>query len=95
MNLVVLCPHFAPDVAPTGDVMTRIALELIERGHRLHVVTALPWYQRHAIEPGWDGQLVRGEVTEWGRNKAGTVTGLTAAVGETVTSGAVICEIKD
>jgi colanic acid biosynthesis glycosyl transferase WcaI len=67
VNLVVLCPHFAPDVAPTGDVMTRIALELIERGHRLHVVTALPWYQRHAIEPGWDGQLVRGEVTEWGR----------------------------
>ena len=67
MNLVVLCPHFAPDVAPTGDVMTRIALELIERGHRLHVVTALPWYQRHALEPGWDGQLVRGEITEWGR----------------------------
>ena len=67
MNLVVLCPHFAPDVAPTGEVMTRIAMELVERGHRLHVVTALPWYQRHALEPGWDGQLVRGEVTEWGR----------------------------
>jgi acetyl-CoA/propionyl-CoA carboxylase biotin carboxyl carrier protein len=28
-------------------------------------------------------------------HKAGTVTGLTATVGETVTSGAVICEIKD
>ena len=28
-------------------------------------------------------------------HKAGTITGLTAAVGETVTSGAVICEIKD
>ncbi|MCW2724460.1 MAG: accC [Frankiales bacterium] len=28
-------------------------------------------------------------------HKAGTVTGLAAAVGETVTSGAVICEIKD
>ncbi|MDQ1601153.1 MAG: acetyl-CoA/propionyl-CoA carboxylase, biotin carboxylase, biotin carboxyl carrier protein [Actinomycetota bacterium] len=28
-------------------------------------------------------------------HKAGTVTGLTASVGETVTSGAVICEIKD
>jgi colanic acid biosynthesis glycosyl transferase WcaI len=67
VNLVVLCPHFAPDVAPTGEVMTRIAMELIERGHRLHVVTSLPWYQRHALEPGWDGQLVRGEVTEWGR----------------------------
>lgn len=67
MNIVVLCPHFAPDVAPTGDVMSRIAEELIERGHRLHVVTALPWYQRHDLEPGWDGQLVRGELTEWGR----------------------------
>ena len=67
MNLIVLCPHFAPDVAPTGDVMTRIVMELVERGHRLQVVTALPWYQRHALEPGWDGQLVRGEVTPWGK----------------------------
>ena len=67
MNLVVLCPHFAPDVAPTGEVMTRIAHELVERGHHLHVVTALPWYQRHAIEPGWEGRLVRTEDTGWGR----------------------------
>ena len=67
MNLVVLCPHFDPDVAPTGVVMSRIAHELVERGHRLHVVTSLPWYQRHALEPGWDGQLVRGEETAWGR----------------------------
>jgi Acetyl/propionyl-CoA carboxylase, alpha subunit len=28
-------------------------------------------------------------------HKAGTITGLTAEVGATVTSGAVICEIKD
>jgi acetyl-CoA/propionyl-CoA carboxylase biotin carboxyl carrier protein len=28
-------------------------------------------------------------------HKAGTVTGLTAEVGATVTHGAVICEIKD
>ena len=28
-------------------------------------------------------------------HKAGTVTGLTAEVGATVTTGAVICEIKD
>ena len=28
-------------------------------------------------------------------HKAGTVTGLTAAIGATVTAGAVICEIKD
>jgi acetyl-CoA/propionyl-CoA carboxylase biotin carboxyl carrier protein len=28
-------------------------------------------------------------------HKAGTVTGLSAEVGQTVTSGAAICEIKD
>jgi acetyl-CoA/propionyl-CoA carboxylase biotin carboxyl carrier protein len=28
-------------------------------------------------------------------HKAGTVTGLAAAVGEVVTAGAAICEIKD
>ncbi|HEY2813990.1 MAG TPA: glycosyltransferase family 4 protein [Acidimicrobiales bacterium] len=66
MNLLVLCPHFAPDVAPTGDVMTGIALELAERGHRLHVVTALPWYLHHRIEEGWGGRLVRRQETEWG-----------------------------
>jgi colanic acid biosynthesis glycosyl transferase WcaI len=67
VNILVLCPHFAPDVAPTGEVMTRIVTELAARGHRLHVVTALPWYRDHALEPGWDGQLVRSEVTTWGR----------------------------
>jgi colanic acid biosynthesis glycosyl transferase WcaI len=67
VNLLVICPHFDPDVAPTGVVMSRIAHELIARGNRLHVVTSLPWYQHHAIDAGWDGQLVRTERTEWGR----------------------------
>jgi colanic acid biosynthesis glycosyl transferase WcaI len=67
MNLLVLCPHFAPDVAPTGEVMTSIAGELVARGHRLHVVTSLPWYEHTRIEPGWEGKAVRREDTEWGR----------------------------
>jgi colanic acid biosynthesis glycosyl transferase WcaI len=67
VNLLVLCPHYAPDTAPTGEVMTSIGDELIARGHRLHVVTALPWYQHHRIEPGWTGRLVRAEDHPWGR----------------------------
>src|SRR4051794_32119189 len=67
MRLVVICPHYAPDLAPTGEVMTQIATGLIDRGHQLHIVTSLPWYQHHAIEPGWQGSLVRHEDTEWGR----------------------------
>ncbi|MBV1893226.1 MAG: glycosyltransferase family 4 protein [Ilumatobacteraceae bacterium] len=64
--VIVLCPHFEPDTAPTGTVMTRIVAELVELGHRVHVVTSLPWYREHALEPGWSGRLVRTETKEWG-----------------------------
>lgn len=66
LRLLVLCPHFAPDTAPTGTVITRIVDELAARGHEVHVVTALPWYRTHAIEPGWGGRLVRTERTPFG-----------------------------
>ncbi len=65
-RLVVLCPHFEPDTAPTGTVMTRIVAELTDLGHEVHVVTALPWYRGHRVEPGWSGRLVRCERTPWG-----------------------------
>ena len=64
--LIVLCPHFEPDTAPTGTVMTRIVAELVERGHTVHVVTSLPWYRDHRIDEGWEGRLVRRELTPWG-----------------------------
>jgi colanic acid biosynthesis glycosyl transferase WcaI len=67
MNLLILCPHFAPDVAPTGEVMTSIVGGLVDLGHRVHVVTALPWYTHHTVEPEWQGHAVRHEDTEWGR----------------------------
>lgn len=66
MNLLVLCPHFAPDVAPTGEVMTSITHALAERGHRLHIVTSLPWYRLHDVEPEWSGRPWRTEATDWG-----------------------------
>jgi len=66
LRLVILCPHFEPDIAPTGVVMTRIVHELVALGHELHVVTSLPWYREHAIEPGWKGRLWRIERTSWG-----------------------------
>ncbi|WP_051062388.1 glycosyltransferase family 4 protein [Ilumatobacter nonamiensis] len=66
VGIIVLCPHFAPDSAPTGTVMTRIVAELVALGHRVHVVTSLPWYRSHAIEPGWTGRWIRREQTEWG-----------------------------
>ena len=66
LKLAVLCPHFSPDTAPTGAVMTKIVEELAARGHEIHVVTALPWYRDHAVADGWHGPWIRREVTPWG-----------------------------
>jgi colanic acid biosynthesis glycosyl transferase WcaI len=67
VKLLILCPHYAPDTAPTGEVMTSIGTELIARGHELHIITSLPWYQHHQIEPGWEGRVIRHEDHDWGR----------------------------
>ena len=66
LRLVVLGPHFAPDTAPTGRVLTRIVAELAGLGHHLDVVSALPWYRTHAIEPEWTGRWWCREATSWG-----------------------------
>jgi len=41
--------------------------ELIAQGHHIEVITSLPWYRDHRIEPGYEGKLVRYEDTPWGR----------------------------
>ena len=67
MNITIICPHFAPDTAPTGDVMTRLVGEFSRLGHCMHVVTTLPWYRNHSVEPQWRGKWIRRERTDWGR----------------------------
>jgi colanic acid biosynthesis glycosyl transferase WcaI len=64
--LVVLVPHFSPDTAPTGEVISTLVEEFAAAGQRVHVVTSLPWYRNHCIEPGWTGRLIRRETTSWG-----------------------------
>ncbi|MFV0258801.1 MAG: glycosyltransferase family 4 protein [Acidimicrobiales bacterium] len=67
MRFQLLCPHFAPDLhAATGEVMTRLVEALADRGHRIDVVTALPWYRDHDVEPEWRGRPWRTEATAWG-----------------------------
>ena len=68
MKILLLCPHFEPDLhAATGEVMTQLVTSLADRGHEISVVSALPWYKDHAVEPHWRGRLWRTEKTEWGQ----------------------------
>lgn len=67
MNIVYVVPHFAPDVAPTGALATRLVHEWAAAGHTIEVVTSFPWYREHRIEDGYEGRLYRFEDTPWGR----------------------------
>lgn len=67
MRLLFLCPHFDPDLhAATGEVMTKLVHELADRGHEINVVTSLPWYRGHRVEPEWRGRPWRVERFGWG-----------------------------
>ncbi len=66
MRVLVVCPHFPPDTAPTGTVMAGIVDGLGDLGHRLHVVTAVPWYEHHRVEPDWQGVVAHHASTRWG-----------------------------
>ncbi len=66
MKIQVICPHFEPDSAPTGEFMSAIVNNLGEMGHELHVITAPPWYRHHAVEDGWPKKLTQTEKRSWG-----------------------------
>ena len=66
LRIAVLCPHFAPDTAPTGEVMTGIVHELAvarPRAARGHLAAVVPQPRRR---PRLDGRLVRTGTTAWG-----------------------------
>ncbi|MCB0996352.1 MAG: glycosyltransferase family 4 protein [Acidimicrobiales bacterium] len=63
MRILVIAPHYTPDTAPTGTVITTITDALVDRGHDLTMVSSLPWYRHHRVESGWGGKLVRRERT--------------------------------
>lgn len=46
--------------------MTKLVEGLAGRGHRITVVTSLPWYKAHDVEPAWRGRPWRVERTGWG-----------------------------
>lgn len=64
--MVAVLPHFTPDLAPTGIIGARLITELGALGVRTDVITSLPWYAGHAVEPQWRGRFTHTERTGFG-----------------------------
>ena len=71
MRILVITPHYEPDTAPTGLIMSSLVSQWAEQGHQIEVVTSLPWYERHKILEQWKGSILRKE-----KDKYVTVTRL-------------------
>ena len=108
LRILVLCPHYAPDTAPTGEVMASICEQWASRGHKVEITTSLPWYQHHAVADGWSGRLVRTQPEPWGRirrwhpfpvdkgrlaARAAAFVGFTALAGADAVTAAGRCDV--
>jgi len=68
VKLLIICPHFEPDLhAATGEVTTQLVNSLAKIGYQVTVVTSLPWYKEHKVESEWSGRPWRTEKTSWGK----------------------------
>jgi colanic acid biosynthesis glycosyl transferase WcaI len=66
VRVLVLSLHFFPDTVSNAVVVTQMAEELAARGHRVTVISAMPYHQAHQIESGYRGKL-------WSVGRHGTI----------------------
>ncbi len=67
LSILVLCPHYLPDTAPTGQVMSSLCERWTALGHRVEIITSLPWYKDHVVAQDWQGQMLHTQPEVWGR----------------------------
>ncbi len=57
MRICFLTQYFYPDVGAPQARLYELAVRIAARGHRMTVVTAVPWYPEGRIKPGYRGRL--------------------------------------
>lgn len=61
MRILLLSTYFRPDVASTGVIMTKLAEELVSKGHEVTVLTTVPHYDTNRVWPEYSRKLVYSE----------------------------------
>jgi colanic acid biosynthesis glycosyl transferase WcaI len=53
LRILIIGINYAPEMISTGVYTTGMAEFLAKRGHRVEVITALPYYPEWRVRPGW------------------------------------------
>ncbi|MGB3767838.1 MAG: glycosyltransferase family 4 protein, partial [Phormidesmis sp.] len=62
MRVLLYAYNYYPEPIGIAPLMTELAEGLVEKGHQVRVVTAMPNYPERKIYPGYRGQLYKREV---------------------------------
>jgi colanic acid biosynthesis glycosyl transferase WcaI len=61
MRILIYSYNYAPEPIGIAPLMTELAEGMVNRGHEVRVVTAMPWYPAGEIIPEYKGQLFKTE----------------------------------
>jgi colanic acid biosynthesis glycosyl transferase WcaI len=64
MRLLLIVPHYAPDLGPSAPLFTMLAGELARRGHAVTVIAAVPHYPSGTVQPAYRGARIRRSTEE-------------------------------
>jgi colanic acid biosynthesis glycosyl transferase WcaI len=57
MRILVYSYNYHPEPIGIAPLMTELAEGLVQRGHQVRVITAMPWYPTNQISPNYRGKL--------------------------------------
>lgn len=62
MRILIYSYNYSPEPIGIAPLMTELAEGLVQRGHKVRVVTAMPWYPRMEIPPEYRGKIYKTEI---------------------------------
>ena len=61
MKIIIYSYNYFPEPIGIAPLMTQLAEGLVKKGHKVRVITAMPWYPEGKIYPEYRGQLFSNE----------------------------------
>lgn len=62
MRILMLVPHYEPDMGPSAPLFTMLGVGLAQRGHNVTVIAAVPHYPSGQVQSGFRGWKIRDSV---------------------------------
>jgi len=64
MRILMLVPHYEPDMGPSAPLFTMLGVGLAQRGHKVTVIAAVPHYPSGQVQPEFRGWKIRDSVEQ-------------------------------